>query len=184
MTAKKTKNQFIAQAIAIHGDEYDYSKVIYQNTDYKVEIFCNCCKKYFSQTPHDHLRGAGCAKCAGRTISKASQRWLDHEKVPNIMGVTREVKINIPKRKRPFIVDGYDPKTKTIYEFHGDFWHGNPKLFDPNKKNGVNKKTFGKLFLETTKRSQLLRKHGYKIKSIWESDWEKIEKELLLKETA
>ena len=34
----------------------------------------------------------------------------------------------IPKTK--FKADGYDENTKTIYEFHGDYWHGNPKKHD------------------------------------------------------
>ena len=25
-------------------------------------------------------------------------------------------------------VDGYDPETKTVYEFHGCYWHGFPNI--------------------------------------------------------
>lgn len=37
----------------------------------------------------------------------------------------REVVIKISGRI--FKVDGFDPIINTIYEFYGDFWHGNPK---------------------------------------------------------
>ena len=38
--------------------------------------------------------------------------------------VDRQVKID------GYIVDGYDSKTNTIYEFNGDFWHGNPNIYN------------------------------------------------------
>ena len=28
--------------------------------------------------------------------------------------------------------DGYCKENNTIYEFHGDYWHGNSKIFNPN----------------------------------------------------
>lgn len=37
---RKTKEQFIADAIAVHGDKYDYSKVDYQGNKVKVCIIC------------------------------------------------------------------------------------------------------------------------------------------------
>lgn len=53
---------FIEKAKVVHGDKYDYSKVIYKNYHSKVEIIC---KKHgsFLQTPAKHLKGQGCPKC-------------------------------------------------------------------------------------------------------------------------
>lgn len=53
---------FIKRSIDIHGDNYDYSLVYYENTDIKVKIIC---KKHglFEQTPTKHLQGMGCLKC-------------------------------------------------------------------------------------------------------------------------
>lgn len=49
-----SKEDFIKKAKAIHGDKYDYTKVIYKNYSTKVEIVC---KEHgsFLQTPNNHL---------------------------------------------------------------------------------------------------------------------------------
>jgi very-short-patch-repair endonuclease len=60
---KKTQEQFIAEAIAKHGDKYDYSKVVYTGKDKKIIIICK--KHYdFEQCANSHLQGYGCKKCA------------------------------------------------------------------------------------------------------------------------
>ena len=61
---RHTTETFIEKAKLIHNDFYDYTKVIYgnSNTD-KVTIVC----KYhgdFEQAPMGHLGGAGCPTCA------------------------------------------------------------------------------------------------------------------------
>lgn len=62
---RKTSEQFIREAVALHGSKFDYSKVFYQSTNKRVLIKCNSCKDEFYQFPLNHLRGAGCANCAG-----------------------------------------------------------------------------------------------------------------------
>ena len=32
-------------------------------------------------------------------------------------------------------------ETNTIFEYHGDFWHGNPKIYKPDDMNNVSKRT-------------------------------------------
>jgi hypothetical protein len=39
-------------------------------------------------------------------------------------------------------VDGYDENTNTVYEYLGDYWHGNPEKFYPKDINRDCKKTF------------------------------------------
>ncbi|XP_045215064.2 uncharacterized protein LOC123565260 [Mercenaria mercenaria] len=45
----------------------------------------------------------------------------------------------------PYRVDGYyeTGDQKVVLEFHGDFWHGNPKLYSSSTVNPVNKLTMG-----------------------------------------
>lgn len=58
MGIKKTTEQFIKEAIAIHGvDRYGYSRVKYKRNDLKVKIWCNKHQVFFYQTPKEHLRG-------------------------------------------------------------------------------------------------------------------------------
>jgi hypothetical protein len=58
---RKTTEQFVVKANAIHGDRYDYSL---------VTIIC-CEHGLFEQTPNEHLFGSGCAKCGVLARAKA-----------------------------------------------------------------------------------------------------------------
>lgn len=66
MSKKVTTEDFIRRARLVHGDKYDYSKVIYERWDIKVCIKCNVCGKEFWQRPNDHLCGKGCPHCSHR----------------------------------------------------------------------------------------------------------------------
>lgn len=54
--------EFINRARFIFGDRYDYSKVVYTNAETKITIICRDHGE-FSQTPHQHLKGANCKTC-------------------------------------------------------------------------------------------------------------------------
>lgn len=59
---KLTIQQFIEEAVLIHGNKYDYSKVIYLGLYVKVIIICPIHGE-FLQRPCDHLRSNSCRKC-------------------------------------------------------------------------------------------------------------------------
>lgn len=61
---KKTKEEQIKDFQQLHGTLYDYSSMVYINTDTKVDIICKI-HGVFSQTPNHHLKGTGCPKCKG-----------------------------------------------------------------------------------------------------------------------
>jgi len=65
-----------------------------------------------------------------------------------------------------------DPETNTVYEFLGDYWHGNPEVYDPDEYNKSCSKTFGLLFDETNKRLEHIKSLGYNIITKWENDYE------------
>lgn len=71
---RKTTDQFIKDARAVHGDKYDYSKVNYTNNITKVEIICPIHGSFW-QHPIHHLSGRGCPEC-GR-ITQASKMKSD-----------------------------------------------------------------------------------------------------------
>lgn len=58
-----TPDKNLSQFIAVHGELYDYSKVVYYSNQCDVEIIC---KKHgsFFQAPAEHKRGEGCPYCA------------------------------------------------------------------------------------------------------------------------
>lgn len=77
--------------------------------------------------------------------------------------------VNIPGT--PFRVDGYCSETKTVYEFLGDFWHGNPDLYNKDKINSKVGKKFQVLFEETFERLQQIAKLGFRVFYVWEKDF-------------
>lgn len=79
-TLRSNTSSFIEKAIAVHGNEYDYSKVDYTNSYTKV---CIVCPKHgdFWQTPHNHLKGKGCPICAKCKMSSGVK--LSHGEVVN-----------------------------------------------------------------------------------------------------
>lgn len=59
----KKREIFIARSREIHGDKYDYSRVIYKTCKDKVEIICPI-HGSFMQTPDHHINDKnGCPKC-------------------------------------------------------------------------------------------------------------------------
>lgn len=62
-----TTEGFISLAKAIHGNRYNYSKVIYKNKYTKIKIYCNKCKKWFEQVPRNHLNCKDCPSCKNTT---------------------------------------------------------------------------------------------------------------------
>ena len=62
-----TQEEFILRAAEVHGGKYDYSKVVYINSQKHVTIVCPAHGE-FSQSANAHLRGQGCRKCSNESI--------------------------------------------------------------------------------------------------------------------
>lgn len=62
---KDTKDTFIQKAREVHGDRYDYSRVLYIDSYSNVEIYCFKHAGVFFQRPNNHLKGKiGCLECS------------------------------------------------------------------------------------------------------------------------
>lgn len=163
-----TTNDFVQKARLVHGDVYDYSLVDYTSAHDKVSIVCPR-HGTFWQIANDHLQGNGCPICKG-SVSKKERLWLDAMGIPND-DIHRQVLLPLPECR--VIVDGFVPETNTVYEFLGDYWHGNPRKYTSgiNPTNGVE---YSVLFEKTMDRLDLLKKLGYNVVYVWESDWSPI----------
>jgi hypothetical protein len=156
--------EFIDISNKSHNNKYDYSITKYESSKSKLEIVCPI-HGIFTQIPTDHMRGFGCKSCGSEiSVSKLEIKWLDSL---NIKIENRQYKIG------KYIVDGYDPLTNTIYEFNGDFWHGNPNTYNPNDINPLTNSTFDHLYKKTLNKEKSLIKKGFNIISIWESEYKK-----------
>lgn len=171
-----TTDEFIEKAKIIHNSKYNYLKTKYINWNTKTIIICPDHGE-FNQTPSNHLHKHGCPRCAvliSKNYSKVCIEWLQWIEQNN------NIKIQHAKQGGEYIipntnlkVDGFHKETNTVYEFYGDVFHGNPKIFNPDDLCHPYDKTItaGKLLEKTTIREQQLIDMGYKIISIWENDW-------------
>jgi hypothetical protein len=159
-----SNDEFQNKAKEIHQNKYDYSLTHYNGWNNYVDIICPE-HGMFSQTGGSHLNGCGCPKCK-TNISKIEILWLDSLNIKEELR-HKTIKIN----GQNYMVDAYDPSTKTIYEFYGDYWHGNPKKFISKDINKTVKKSFGHLYDRTIQREILFHNNGYKIISVWENDF-------------
>lgn len=124
---------------------------------------CNKCNQEWQARIWDVCnREQACQNCASKVSSKIGNKWLD------LLGIElREYKV--PGTN--YAVDGYDPTTNTVYEFLGDFWHGNLAVFDPEMLHPKKQVTFEELFISTINRLTEIRDLGYTVKYIWETEY-------------
>ena len=98
--------------------------------------------------------------------------WLEsvmNEEQIYIQHSVNEGEFNIPGTR--YKVDGFCKETNTVYEFHGDYWHGNPNKYTPEHINTTINCTMGELYQKTLKREQHIRDLGYNLIVKWESDF-------------
>lgn len=177
ITNRKSLEKFILEANEIHNYLYDYSLVNYINCETKVKIIC---KKHgiFEQIPESHLHNkTGCPSCAKSSYSKVSLYWLDSISKRENIFIQHAENIGefiIPKTR--YKADGYCKVTNTIYEFYGDLYHGNPKVFSPNDRCHPFDRslTANMLYLKTLERENKIKELGYNLITIWESDYNRV----------
>jgi cytochrome c2 len=71
---KLLQEDVIAQFIEVHGDEFDYSKVVYINTNTPVEVYCKKHNFTFTPTPKNHKNGAKCTYCGREEQIKKAKK--------------------------------------------------------------------------------------------------------------
>lgn len=78
---KLTKEEWIAKAMEVHGDSYDYSKVEYVNSYTKVLIGCKKCGTFFEQKFLAHATmGQGCPICNGTRLM-SNEEFIEKAKM-------------------------------------------------------------------------------------------------------
>jgi len=138
---------------------------------HKITWKCIKCEHEWIATPRSVITlNSTCPCCGMLGTSRKENAWLDSIGIPPEY---RRYKTDVKNKKHYIRVDGFNPDTKTCYEFYGDFWHGNPHRYNPNEVNVVAKKTYQQLYEETMSRENKLRESGYNIVTIWETDWNK-----------
>ena len=95
--------------------------------------------------------------------------WLVHSESISIQHQFNRKERRIGVRQIP--VDGYCKETKSVYQFHGCYFHGH--------RCHLNNKTFNKtkncfmeeLHRQTTETSKYIKAEGYNLVQVWECEW-------------
>lgn len=69
------------------------------------------------------------------------------------------------------IYDIYIPKLNLVIEFNGDYWHCNPKKYNPDYYHQVKQKTAKELWEYDKNKIDLIKEKGYNLEVVWESDY-------------
>ena len=173
---EKCKKDFEIKSNIVHNNLYNYTKSDYINAATKIIVICNEHGEFYV-SPNNHLRGKGCPNCKP-SYSKKQIEWLNLISKLNNIHIQHAINENefiIPNTK--YKADGFCKETNTIYEFHGDLWHGNPKIYNPDDISYFGIK-YGELYEKTLKREQLIKDLGYNLVIMWEYDWDKINKSI------
>jgi hypothetical protein len=172
LTKLKSFDDYQPEFIKLYGDKYDYSSVVWEGGSKLITVIC---KKHgkFHILPCLHKIGKECQKCSNQH-SSISMDWLlfmENRYLTEIQHAKNLGEFVIPGTR--YKADGYIKSSNTIFEFHGDFWHGNPKLYDETEINPRIGITYGELYNKTKDKSKLIIELGYNLIEIWENDWKK-----------
>ena len=108
---KLTQEEVIKKFKQIHGNKFDYSKVIYTNAKTKVCIICPLHREFW-QTPDNHLQGKMCPLCSHMSFPYTTEEFI--KKAISIHG-------NKYDYSKTIYVNAYT-KICIICPIHGEFW--------------------------------------------------------------
>jgi len=148
-----------------------------------VEKICKGCGKTFkADNNHRPIQVYHSRHCASRNVNrkppkpkkKKSYLIIDKLTGPERKYYNQLIEENIDfeiqyKIKR-YKVDFYIPKENKVIEVYGDYWHCNPKKYDPDYYNSSLEKTARKTWEYDKKRLEKIQSLGYEVEVIWESD--------------
>lgn len=136
----KTAEEFISDAIRLHGDKYRYDKVEYISSKDKVLITCPG-HGDFELTPNEHLSGRGCPKCRQSFGERRVGLFLERHDIKH-KPQKKLYYIDEEGIKRYFQVDFYLPNGNIVIEYNGEqhympvkTWEGVPGFLKQQKRD-------------------------------------------------
>ena len=135
---------------------------------FKWKIFCTVCQETFYVWPDAARRLRGCLHCKTDSVSGRGGRspiannWLGE--LEGLYGITikgyNSPEVSLRVADKVYRVDGFNAETNTVFEFLGDYWHGNPDTF-PDKPTSY----------ETTIKRLTHLSSKFNVVYVWESDY-------------
>ena len=107
---KLTTESFIERAKQTHGEKYNYKNTVFTKSHTPLTIICPLHGE-FKQNPYNHLKGAGCKKCAVQKSFKTEEQFIKQAQLKhnNFFGYS---KIQFQSMNEPVTI---------ICPFHGEF---------------------------------------------------------------
>jgi len=166
----------------IYKDEYDFNCLEKVPGKEKLKFRCRVHGKV-EQWNQSLRNGTGCFQCnqerlrpqrsqqakknfiesgaylKGRAnISKAETNWLNDIGVPQRQHLIEETGQT---------VDGFNKDTKTVYLYHGRYWHGCPETYNPEEIHPSIKVPMKELYQHTLDYEQKIKDAGYNLITKW-----------------
>jgi len=198
---EETRTEFNTWYEQVSSSQFDFKKEFHAYCESDVLLLRDGCKRFQQITYEvahlDPFKSVTLASCAMKinkknflqpnTIAYVSNPQLKHENYSNLsIAAIQTLTNNSTNIKHAqnggeqtidgYKVDGYDPTSDTVYQFHGCFWHGCPKCTNKNKLNPYSGKSFSELYSSTQAISATLKKK-HKLVEIWECDYNKMIKD-------
>jgi hypothetical protein len=159
----------------IHNNEYEYPFIEeeYENSSSMITILCKVGHTHIVNVGHHKNSKLGCLQCSiKKHYSNKQIEWLNYIMTNNNIYIQHAMnggEFKIPNTR--YKADGYCITNNTIYEFHGDIWHGNPEKYNQEYISFIGVK-YGELYQKTLIKEQKIRELGYNLVIIWESEWD------------
>ena len=138
----KTLN-FINKAKAVHGNFYDYSKVIYNKCNEKITVICPIHGE-FKIAPSKHLQGQGCKRCKKSFLEREMADFLERHNI----NFVQEKFFSWLKMDGYLFYDLYLPDCNIAIECQGEQHYSKntrwSKTFDITQKRDKTKYTLSK----------------------------------------
>ena len=123
-------------------------------------------------------------KCKSN-ISGISQKFIK-----DVLGVCSNCNNTFLFGKKEYTIEGIDHvykydltcyKNKRIIEFHGDLWHGNPKMFEETDCNPINGQPYSEKWKYDSEKKETAENNGFEVMVVWESDYKNFRKDVVEK---
>lgn len=149
-TQEKTKNKIKKTKLLKYGDEnYNNPQKTKKTTLKKYGVPCG-----FFINPSN-----------GHSISKIQRQVYEHVKTKY-----KSAKLEEYLKDVDLSIDIYIPKTKTVIEVNGDYWHMNPIKYKSTDYNKNTHLTAEQTWKKDKEKVDYLKNNGYKVIIVWENE--------------
>jgi hypothetical protein len=158
--------KILEECASLHLVKYEYLSKSLENGRLMIQLLCPSHGPFKQRLDH-HRKGHGCVKCCS-SVSRCELEWIAYLTVAYAShSLQTQYKIESTK----YAADAYCKDLNRIFEFHGDFWHGNPAMYSCDEINPRTKTTYGRLYAKTLAKHDIYEKLGFAVSFVWESDW-------------